>query len=426
MNTDQSRRAFLSTAAKTLLGVTLAPSLLSLARADEPANTATPVRRPTARNLIYLYMAGGMSHLDTFDPKTVAEVQGPGKAIATAADGIQISENFPRLAKQMRHVAVVRSMTSNQGAHEPGSYLMRTSFAQRGTILHPSMGAWMSYLGGRTNPTLPAAITVGGGGRNPGAGYLEARHAPLPIGNPEAGLSHSAHPDSISDEQFDRRLDVMRQFNHAFEQKYEQKAVRGYRDLYDEAVSLMHSKDLAAFDLKQESAEVRAAYGDSQFAQGCLLARRLVEHDVRYVEVNLGGWDTHDDNFDRVAGQAEILDGALSSLIADLHGRGLLDETLIAVATEFGRTPTINGNNGRDHFPKAFSCLLAGGGIRGGQVYGASDERGAVVADKPVTIPDFNATIGFAAGLPIDRIVHSPEGRPFTLADKGKPLTALL
>ncbi len=421
---DCSRRDFLALGAKAFLGVGLlglSPTLGRLS-AGEPGAP----RRPTAKNVIYLYMNGGMSHLDTFDCKPGQEVQGPTPAIATSADGVLLSGYLPRLAKQMHHVAVVRSLTSNQGAHEPGEYLMRTSFAQRGTVRHPGLGAWVAHFGGRINPTLPAGVTINGGSRNPGAGYLESRFAPLPIGDPEAGLADSHRPESVDAARFDRRLDLLGTLDRGYLAAHDLKPVRAYGDLYREAVTLMGSADLAAFDITQEPEALQQAYVEHPFAQGCLLARRLIEHDVRYVEVNLGGWDTHDDNFERVEAQCAILDQALGTLLADLSGRGLLEETLVVVATEFGRTPHLNQNGGRDHYPKAFSCMLAGGGVRGGVVHGATDATGSSVASDPVTIPDFNATIGWALGLPIDQVVLSPAGRPFTMADKGRPLTGLL
>ena len=425
---DASRREFLVHSAKAFLGVSCM-SLLGggLAHATDPqAAAATPaIRRPTAKNCIYIYLAGGMSHLDTFDPKPGAETQGPTKAIKTKADGIQISEYLPKLGEQMGHLAIVRGMNSNQGAHQPAEYYMRTSYAQRGTIRHPAMGSWLSYFNGRINPTLPANVAIGGGSQHPGSGFLESRFAPLPLGNPESGLQHSALPPGVTEERFEHRLALAQELNQNFQKDYDQKQVRAYRDLYAEAVKLMSSKDLKAFDITQEPANVRAAYGDETFGQGCLLARRLIENDVRFVEVNLGGWDTHDDNFDRVNQRCELLDQGLSALLADLSGRGLLEETMVAVATEFGRSPRINSNNGRDHYPKAFSCLLAGGGIKGGQVHGATDDTGSTVVSGSVLVPDFNATIGYGLGLPLDQVVTSPQGRPFTLADKGRPLTNL-
>ncbi len=419
-----SRRSFLSGIAKAALGVTIMPLM-----AQRVVLGADPVagvrRRPTARNCIYLYMGGGMSHIDTFDPKPGTETGGPTKAISTVSDGIQISEHFPQLAQHMDKAVLLRGMTSTQGAHEQANYLMHTSFTQRGTIRHPAMGAWHSYFVGRGHPTLPTNVMIGGGGRHPGGGFLESKYAPLPLGSSKSGLQHSELARGVTEQKMERRLGILDQLNKQFESEFNVKDVRGYKDLYKEAVHLMKSEDLAAFDVSKEPESIQAMYGDDEFGQGCLLARRLVEHDVRFVEVNLGGWDTHDDNFDRVEARAQILDQGLAALLADLESRGLLDETLVVLATDFGRTPRINGNNGRDHYPKAFSCLLAGGGLNGGQVHGATDKSGADVAAGKIQVPDFNATIGYALGLPLDQVVTSPQGRPFTFADKGRPLTTL-
>ncbi len=188
----------------------------------------------------------------------------------------------------------------------------------------------------------------------------------------------------------------------------------------------MASQDLAAFDLAAEPEALRTAYGDDPFGNGCLLARRLVERGVRTVEVTLGGWDTHDDNADRVQERCTILDRGLPTLLSDLEQRGLLASTLVAVVSEFGRTPRYNVRDGRDHHPKCFSALLAGGGVRGGMVHGASDEDGEAPARDAVSVPDLNATIAHALGCDLRRVEHAPDGRPFTIADKGTPLTNLL
>jgi uncharacterized protein (DUF1501 family) len=187
----------------------------------------------------------------------------------------------------------------------------------------------------------------------------------------------------------------------------------------------MASRDLAAFDLSQESAAIRAAYGDHRFGTGCLLARRLCEHGVRSVEVTLGGWDMHNEVMDGLRETVPVLDQAFSALITDLHQRGMLDETLVVLASEFGRTPVINRNAGRDHHPLAFSVVMAGGGIRGGNVYGRTDENGHGVAQDPVTIPDLNATIAYACGLDPRSVLYADSGRPFSVADEGKALTGV-
>jgi hypothetical protein len=303
---------------------------------------------------------------------------------------------------------------------------MHTSYAQRSTIVHPSMGAWMTRLDGRFNPTLPGAVVVGGGSRHPLSGFLSTSHQPLAVGNPNEGLKNVKRLWGMTEEKFEQGLDLSLRLDGSFIQKYNLEKVNAYSDMYDDAVRLMKSKDLQAFDLKEESESTRESYGSDNFGQGVLLARRLVERQVRFVEVQLGGWDTHQNNFSRVPERCSILDQALSALLDDLSKRGLLEETLVVLATEFGRTPNINVNDGRDHYPKAFSCMLAGGGIRGGQVWGKTDEEGREVIENKVEIPDFNATIAYALGLPLDEIIYSPTRRPFTLSDKGQPLTQLI
>ena len=424
---ELNRRRFISLAAKSFLGVSILPwaSHHSLSGAglglNRPLNHA-----PKAKNVIYLYMSGGMTHLDTFDPKTGTETGGPTQTIKTNADGVQLAENLPLLANHADKIAVVRGMSSTKGAHQQGNYFMHTSYAQRATIVHPSMGAWMTRLDGRFNPTLPGAVVVGGGSRHPLSGFLSTSHQPLAVGNPNEGLKNVKRLWGMTEEKFEKGLNLSQKLDRSFTQKYNLEKVNAYSDMYDDAVRLMKSKDLKAFDLKEESESTRESYGSDNFGQGVLLARRLVERQVRFVEVQLGGWDTHQNNFSRVPERCAILDQALSALLDDLSKRGLLEETLVVLATEFGRTPNINVNDGRDHYPKAFSCMLAGGGIRGGQVWGSTDEEGREVIENKVEIPDFNATIAYALGLPLDEIIYSPTRRPFTLSDKGQPLTQLI
>jgi hypothetical protein len=428
-----TRRDFARLSALSLLGVACAPLLPAanpLAAWDAAGRPAGDPRdpqpnAPTAKNLIYLYMSGGMSHLDTFDTKPGQAVQGPTQTISTAADGVRIAEYFPLLAKQMKHVAVVNSLSSNQGAHEQGNYFMHTSYNLRGTIRHPALGSWLLNFSGRTNSTIPGNVVIGGGSNYPGNGYLDPRYAPILLGRATDGLKYSKRFAGISDDEFSNRNAALDALNKAYADKGASDGAKAYQDVYDEALALMKSSDLQAFSIADESKPIRDAYGDTPFGQGCLLARRLVEHGVRYIEVEHGGWDTHADNFDRVADLAEVLDRGLSTLLADLHQRGMLDETMVVVTTEFGRSPEISDNQGRNHHPRAFSALLAGGGIRGGQVYGKSDATGTAVIENELAVPDFNATIAYGLGLPTATVVHSPSGRPFTIADKGRPALAL-
>ena len=415
---EPTRRAFLAQTASTALGVGLASPALAL----EKYSTLKSVQ--SAKRVIYLYMNGGMSHLDTFDVKPGSESMGPTKAIKTNADGVQISEYLPKLARQANHMAIINSMLSASGAHQQANYLMHTSYAQRGTIKHPAMGAWLLKMQDRLNPTLPGNVVIGGGSRHPAGGFFEGKYQPLSISNPEAGLQNVK--SRFKEEEFNFRFGLSQELASDFRSRYDgAKDVRSYTEMYDDAVKLMKSADLAAFELTQEDAKTRDLYGRSRFGQGCLLARRLVEKNVRFVEVTLGSWDTHTSNFVRTPQLCQDLDQGLSALLTDLEQRGLLEDTLVVLTTEFGRTPKINQNVGRDHYPQAFSGLMAGGGIVGGRRYGKSDELGANVVEKAVSVFDFNATIAYALGLPLDKILYSPTKRPFTVAGKGNPVVDL-
>jgi hypothetical protein len=432
---ELSRRAFAMQLAGRLLGVGAGLSctgfLRTLAAASPIGSPVAgsrpgPGRRGRARQVIYLFLRGGMSHLDTLDPKPGKAVQGPTTTVRSRADGVLLGQYFPRLADQMDKAVVVRSMTSKQGAHPQAQYLMRTSYEKRGTITHPSLGAWACNLGGKQNATLPGHVIIGGGSDMPSAGFFPPQFAALPIGDPQSGLQNAHLPPGVTQARFDKRLQSLEAMNKAFAQGHAQREVAAYSEMYADAVRLMRSDDLAAFDIEIESPAMRAAYGaDEAFGAGCLLARRLVEHGVRFVEVVHDGWDTHADNFNRLEDLAPAVDQGLAALLADLDGRGLLEETMVVLATEFGRTPDVDADQGRNHYPKAFSCLLAGGGIRGGRSHGSTDAEGREVAEDPVSIQDFNATIAAAMGLPLDRVVTSPSGRPFKVADKGEPIDEL-
>lgn len=416
-----SRRAFLSQAAKACLGVGTLTWLAHQALANDESSQGG-----TAKRVIYLYMSGGMSHLDTFDPKPGADTQGPVETLTTNASGVRVSEYFPNMAKHMDKVAVVNSLNSTQGAHAQGRYFMHTSYFMRGTIKHPDLGAYSSLLLPKLNDMLPRNVKVGGNSSGLGAGFLESRHAALPIGDPVAGLQHSQLPGHVTEPRFSRRMQRLKQMNAKFAAQYNNKSVRAYATMYEDAVKLMRSEDLKAFDLGLESDSTRAAYGEDKFAQGVLLARRLVEHDVRFVEVDNGGWDTHTDNFTRVAEKSAVLDQALAALLADLADRGMLDDTLVVLATEFGRTPEIVAErDGRNHYPKAFTCLLAGGGIQGGRAHGKTDKEGREVIEDMVSVPDFNATVAYAMGMPLEKEVISPTQRPFKVANDGVPVKSL-
>lgn len=422
---DSTRRQFMSGLAKTFLGVGLLPGASVFAAGGE--DRGIPLRKKPAKKIIYLYMSGGMSHLDTFDAKPDADaaIRGNLSAIKTNADGVRISEYLPKLARHMDKAVIINSLHSRTGAHDQGQYLMRTNYEKRGTIKHPHMGAWLLKYQDRINQQLPGFVAINSGSRNVGSGFFGSTYQPLVIGRPDSGLQDSAHFRGVDDTTFERRRKLALQLDQDFHNKYQDTDAAAYTTMYNEAVTLMKSTDLDAFDLSKESAATRELYGDHSFGQGCLLARRLSESGCRSVEVQMGGWDTHQENFERVQANTAILDRAMSALLGDLASRGLLGETLVVLTTEFGRTPRINQNQGRDHYPKAFSAVLAGGGVKGGTVYGKTDANGELPIENALKVTDFNATVAYGLGLPLDLRQFSPSARPFTVAHKGTPVTEL-
>ena len=416
------RRRFLEQAAKSLLGVSLVPAMSRAVSAAEAESTGK------AKRLIYLFMSGGMTHLDTFDLKPGHPNQGATKPIGTNVAGIAISEFLPVLATEFDKIAVIRSMFTQTGDHEDGEYLMRTSYDQIATERHPSVGPWIQKFRGRQSKSLPDTVLIGAPPRHPGAGFLDPSFSPLPIGDPNRGLENTVPPAYLTAESFEKRVDLIQQFDKKFRQIFTSRDLQSYTDFYAEATSLLSSGELKAFDLNQEKKEDRDRYGRDAFGQGCLLARRLIESNVRCVEVTCGGWDMHTSiyNAGTLPSRAGIMDRALGNLIKDLSKSGLLDETLIVLTTEFGRSPQLNYNAGRDHHPAVFSTVLAGGGIRGGQLYGSSDSAGHAVDQDGVSPADFNATIATALGLPLTKEIFSPTGRPFKVAHDGKAIAKLL
>jgi hypothetical protein len=419
------RRSFLEMSAKAALGVSFVPWLDRSIRAAEDA----PVKKGgKAKRMIYLFMSGAMTHLDTFDLKPGHPNQGQTRPISTSVAGTQISQFLPQLATQFDKIAAIRSMFTQTADHAAADYLMRTSYDEIASERHPSMGPWIQHFLGRNSKTLPDTVLIGAPARHPSAGFFDPTLSPLPIGDPNRGLENTKPPEYLTESSFDKRIDLIDGFDKKFRNKFKVRKVQTYNDFYTEATSLLASGELKAFDLNEEKPEDRDRYGRDPFGQGCLLARRLIENNVRCVEVTYGGWDMHNSiyNPDALPSRAGVLDKAVGNLLKDLAERKLLDDTLVVLTTEFGRSPEINYNAGRDHHPAVFSSVLAGGGIRGGQFYGKSDAAGHSVEADGVSPADFNATIATALGLPLDTIATSPTGRPFKVANEGKPILALL
>ncbi len=380
------------------------------------------------KSCILLWMDGGPSHLDTFDLKPGApeNIRGEYRPIPTSVPGIQISEHFPKLARLMDHAAILRGMSTAEGAHGRARYYLHTGYREgSGGLVHPSLGAIVSAELGSPEFPLPNFVAVGG--RSFGAGFLGAHHQPLIIADPVRGVEN-LRPLTTAPH-FQGRLGLLEEMEKAFYRDYKAGVGVDHQTTYRRAVALMKSREVKAFDLSQEPAQTRAAYGKGRFADGCLLARRLVEVGVPFVEVNLPGWDTHQNNFDRVKELSLQADPAMSALVSDLHQRGLLESTLVVWMGEFGRTPRINSRGakpGRDHYPRAWSCVLMGGGIKGGQTIGTTDTNGASVIEHPISALDFLATVCKVLGIDPDKQNQTPIGRPIRIVDKGHKIISEL
>jgi uncharacterized protein (DUF1501 family) len=375
--------------------------------------------RAKHKSCILLWMDGGPSHKDTFDLKPGTKDAGEFKPIKTSVPGIEISEHFPKFAKLLDHAAILRGMSTGEGAHERAKIYLHTGYkAGVGGLTYPSMGAIVASEIGDPDSPMPNFVSVGN--RSYGAGFLGARHQPLVVNDPARGVENLKA--AVGGSQFEGRVGLLEELDQSFAKTYQAQSSKDHLTTYQRAVQLMNSKEAKAFDLGDEKAETKTKYGDSKFGEGCLLARRLVEVGIPFVEVNLGGWDTHQNNFERVKTLSETVDPAMSQLIGDLKERGLLDTTLIVWMGDFGRTPKINSRGdkpGRDHYPKAWSSVLVGGGIKGGQVVGKTDAEGAVVEERPVSGVDFMATVCQALGIDYTKQNTTPIGRPIRIADKG-------
>ena len=380
--------------------------------------------KPKAKACILLWMNGGPSHLDTFDPKPGAATGGPTKSIKTSISGVEISQNLPQLAEMANRLAIVRGMTSREGNHARAQYLMHTGYAPNGQLQHPSFGAWVSQELGDPKFDLPHFVSISG--PSIGAGFLGVQHGPFVVQNPQLPPQNVAYARNVDTERFKVRTEALNILESQFHAETGDAKVKGRKDVYGKAIQMMHSPRLKAFDLSDEPESVKKAYGDTNFGRGCLMARRLVETGVKFVEVVLDGWDTHQDNFNRVARNCGTVDPAMASLIKDLADRKMLDSTLVIWMGEFGRTPRINANEGRDHYPQAWNAVLAGGGVRTGIVHGATDAEGAKVVDKQVAVPDFFATVSTLLGMNPQKFVMTPVGRPIAITEKGTPVQDLI
>lgn len=415
-----SRRTFLRnlTVAGTTAGV------LTLGWKEALTVHADELRRQ-GRACILLYMRGGPSQFETFDPKPGTTNGGPTQAIETAVSGIRIAEGWENVARQMRDIAIIRSMTNREGEHLRATYLMHTGYLPGGGVRYPTLGSLVAHQIAPRDFELPSFVSVGARLGSIGSGFLGAAWQPFIVANPNQMPANSELPSGVSDTRFGRRLDLMRDLEEEFANSGGRTNVRQHRQVIDSAARMVRSPRLRAFDLSQERESVRTRYGRNTFGQGCLLARRLVEAGVTFVEVDLNGWDTHQDNFTRSRQLSQQCDPAMASLISDLRERGLLERTLVIWMGEFGRTPRINANNGRDHYPRAFSVVLAGAGIRGGQVVGQTSNTGTDITNRPVSVADLFCTFCHALGINPRHENMTPIGRPIRIVDGGQHIREL-
>jgi hypothetical protein len=418
------RRTWLRQAGLGIIGVSVSGWLSSLA-----AQAVGDPRRK--RSCIVLWMAGGPSQTDTFDLKPGHTNGGPFREIATAAAGVRISEHLPQLSRHMKRLAVLRSMKTREGDHGRATYHLHTGYLPQGSIRFPALGALVSNELADPAADLSGFVSVLPQGAFAGsavaAGFLGPRHAPLVVGESGVLRVEDLRAPAVSAERAAERLGLLHEMEAAFLASRPGTGTASHVTAYDRAVRLGRPEAAQAFDLSQEKPALRDRYGRGLFGQGCLLARRLVERGVPFVEVTLGGWDTHDNNFEQVRSLCGILDPAWATLMEDLGDRGLLDSTLIVWMGEFGRTPGINPRNGRDHYPAAWSVVLGGGGIRGGQAIGKTGKDGAAVEERPVAVPDLMATVCLALGLDPKKQNQSNVNRPIRLADpSAEPIREVL
>jgi hypothetical protein len=361
-------------------------------------------------------MAGGPSQFETFDPKPGAATQGPTTSIPTRVPGIRIAEHWKSTASVMDDFAVVRSMTSKEGNHGRATYLLHTSYPPSGGIVHPGFGSIVAQHLGAADFELPNFVSISG--QSVGPSFLGVRYAPFVVTNPNQPPDNLALP--VSKDRLNRRLDLMNELEGPASGSAAGSLVRDHRTLYEETARLALSPRTRAFELGQEPQRMRDRYGRSEFGQGCLMARRLIEAGVTFVEVQSSGWDTHGNELPALKKLIPPVDQGTAALLADLKARGLLEKTLVIWMGEFGRTPRINLAAGRDHYPQAFNVALAGAGIRGGQIIGATDKEGVEVAERPVSVPDLFCTFCRALGIDPRKENQSNVGRPLPIVETGK------
>ena len=426
-----ARRGFLSVGAIGGLGLTLADFFrMEKAQADIK-NYAS--KEGTAKSIIYIYLPGGCAHQETFDPKPFAPVEyrGPLNSIESNVSGIRVGELLPNTAKIVDKIAICRSMTHGEAAHERGTHNMFTGYRPSPALQYPSMGSVVSHEFGPRNNLPPYVCIPGQPNEFAGTGYLSSSYAGFSLGSDPADAGFKVKdlslPGGVEVGRFEKRRRMLDVVNDHFRQKEKSDSLDALDTFYDRAYSLISSeKARDAFDMSKETDAVKDEYGRNTAGLRMLLARRLVESGVRFVTLTYGGWDMHDNIAGNMKAQLPAFDQGFATLIRDLDRRGLLASTMVCVGSEFGRTPKINATAGRDHWPKVFSVVMAGGGIKGGIAYGTSNATASEPEDNPLTVEDWATTIYDRLGIVADKELMAPGDRPIEIVDGGKVRKELL
>ncbi len=404
-----------------------------------------PKLKKENKSLIILWMGGGPSHMDLWDLKPGQPTGGEFKPIKTSASGVEISEVLPQTAKQMKHLSIIRSLVTNEGSHERGTVLVNTGRMPSPVVQFPHIGAITASQVAPKDLALPSFIGVGGTAQRIGPGFLGMLYAPFSVQNPGQPPENIRAPGGLSDERQRRRQRLFYNVEDAFndsafphlkspnDREAAGSAAQAHASVYKKAFDLTVSSLRTVFEVSKEPRNVIEAYGgmQNQFGMGCLLARKLVEQGVSCVEVDLGGWDNHNQIFSALRGTAQRpglagrLDRGMSALVKELVDRGRWKDTVVVWMGEFGRTPRINQNGGRDHWGRCWSVVVGGGAIKGGVVHGATSSDGMDVATDPVRIGDLFATIYKGLGIDPTTKIRDNLGRPTEIAE-GKPIAALV
>lgn len=425
-----SRRGFLTVGAVGGLGLTLA-DLLTLRQAAAEQKHYDFIEAK-AESVIHIFLPGGIAHQDSFDPKPYAPLEYRGELGSIRTNtGEVISELLPQLAQVADKFAIIRSMSHGEAAHERGTHNMFTGYKPSPALIYPSLGSVVSHEYGPRNNLPPYVCIPSQPNEFAGSGYLSSSFGPFSLGaDPAAGgfqVRDLSLADGVSDERFGRRRTALEAVNSYFAARDKSDAVQAMSTFYERAYSLISSPAAReAFDLDREDPRLRDEYGRHEAGQRMIMARRLVAAGVRMVTLTYGGWDMHVQVTPGMRSQMPVLDQALSALLRDLDRQGLLSKTLVMVSSEFGRTPKINQTAGRDHWPKVFSVLLAGGGIQGGMVYGSSNATASEPETDPVSPADLATTMYHLLGIVADKELMAPGDRPIEIVDGGKILQPLI